>query len=66
MTIIIKLTYSALYLCPPDGIRARIATQRLLEKLNANKHHALVKEAESLGYIKSKRVRPEGKGNHKR
>jgi hypothetical protein len=46
-----------------------IATRRLLQRLSANKHHdALVKETESLGYIKRGSASPAAgrqKGNHK-
>jgi hypothetical protein len=40
-----------------------LPTRRLLQNLKANKHH-LVKEAEAKGYVRRKRAKPIGKGNH--
>jgi hypothetical protein len=41
-----------------------LSTRRLLQKLKANKLHHLVKEAEAKGYVRRKRIKPIGKGNH--
>jgi hypothetical protein len=41
-----------------------LSTRRLLQELGANNLHHAILQAEKEGYIKRKRVKPQGKGNH--
>jgi hypothetical protein len=41
-----------------------LSTRILLQKLGANNLHHVILQAEKEGYIKRKRVRPQGKGNY--
>lgn len=42
-----------------------LPTRMLLQKLGANNLHRVVLQAEKEGYIKRKRVKPQGKGNYR-
>ena len=41
-----------------------LPTRMLLQKLGANNLHHVILQAEKEGYIKRKRVKPQGKGNY--
>ena len=41
-----------------------LSTRILLRKLGANNLHHVILQAEEEGYIKRKRVKPQGKGNY--
>jgi hypothetical protein len=41
-----------------------LPTRTLLQKLGANNLHHVILQAEKEGYIKRKRVKPQGKGNY--
>ena len=41
-----------------------LSTRMLLQKLGANNLHHVILQAEKEGYIKRKRVKPQGKGNY--
>jgi hypothetical protein len=41
-----------------------LTTRILLQKLGANNLHHVILQAEKEGYIKRKRVKPQGKGNY--
>jgi hypothetical protein len=41
-----------------------LSTRILLQKLGANNLHHVILQAEKEGYIKRKRVKPQGKGNY--
>jgi hypothetical protein len=41
-----------------------LPTRILLQKLGANNLHHVILQAEKEGYIKRKRVKPQGKGNY--
>jgi len=41
-----------------------LPTRVLLRKLGANNFHHMILQAEKEGYIKRKRVKPQGKGNY--
>ena len=41
-----------------------LPTRMLLQKLGANNLHRVILQAEKEGYIKRKRVKPQGKGNY--
>ena len=42
-----------------------LPTRMLLQKLGANNLHRVILQAEKEGYIKRKRVKPQGKGNYR-
>jgi predicted transcriptional regulator len=42
-----------------------LPTRILLQKLGANNLHHVILQAEKEGYIKRKRVKPQGKGNYR-